>query len=339
MKTFSPHMASRSLRLALAMVAGEARPYSISFTLTNRCNFRCEYCDIPSKAAYEMTTDEFRRAISELARGGMARASFSGGEALLRPDAIDIIAHAKSERCFTSMNSNGWLTERALDRLEGTLDMLMVSLDGPEEVHDVVRKRRGSYTRVLRSIDEARRRGISVATISVVGPWNVERIDEILALAREHGFWAYFQPAYVDCFEGSAGLHPGLDTSTIQRIADHLAAAAATSPVGSSPAFFERLRSAPNFGDCSRCAAGRYFATVLPDGRMIPCHLTSGQSDAANGLEVGFVEAFRRIPRPKGPGCAVSPYQESDLIFGLDARAVATALRRAIAAPARHPAP
>lgn len=331
--------ALRTGRLALALLRDRPVPYSVSFTLTNRCNFRCDYCDIPEKAEYEMSTAEFREAISEFAAAGMARASFSGGEALLRPDAVELIEHAKSEGCFTSLNSNGFNTERYLDRLAGCLDMLMVSLDGPEEVHDLVRKRRGSYERVLRVIDGARARGIAVASIAVLGPWNLERIDDILELSREHGFWAYFQPAYEDCFSNGAGLRPGLDPATLARVADRLSAAAAHAPVGSSPGYFDRLRAAPDFGDCSRCAAGRYFATVMPDGRVVPCHLTIERGGYLNGRDVGFVRAFREMPRPEGRGCAVSPYQETDLIFGLDPRAIATAIRRAWASPRRSARP
>ncbi len=70
---------------------------------------------------------------------------------------------------------------------------------------------------------------------------------------------------------------------------------------------------------------------MLPDGRMVPCHL---QAEGAatpwpNGLEVGFAAAFRALARPKqGAGCAISPYQETDLIFGFDRRAMAAALGR-----------
>jgi pyrroloquinoline quinone biosynthesis protein E len=323
-------MAGRSARLALAMARRRPQPYSMVFVLTNRCNFRCDYCDIPANAGAEMSTAEFCAAIDELAEAGMGRAAFGGGEALLRPDAVEIIEHAKSQGCFTSLNSNGWTTERRLDRLARCLDMLVVSLDGPDDVHDVVRRQRGSYRRVLRVIQEARRRGIAVATISVIGPWNEGRVDEILALARTHGFWAYFQPAYVDCFAHDSGLHPGIDPAMLNRLADRLSDAIPNAPVGSSPGFFDRLRSAPRFGDCSRCSAGRYFATVMPDGLVVPCHLTMGQGGYLNGREVGFVRAFLELPRPAGPGCAISPYNESDLIFSLDPRAVIAAVRRAM---------
>ena len=333
---FSPRMAGRSARLALSLARGRQQPYSIVFVLTNRCNFRCDYCDIPAAAGAEMSTDEFRAAISELAQAGMGRAAFGGGEALLRPDAVDLIEHAKAQGCFTSLNSNGWTTERWLDRLAGCLDMLVVSLDGPDSVHDVVRRKRGSYDRVIRVIQEARRRGIAVATISVIGPWNEDRVEEILALASTHGFWSYFQPAYVDCFAHDSGLHPGIDPAMLNRLADQLSAAIGHAPVGSSPGFFERLRAAPRFGDCSRCTAGRYFATVMPDGLMVPCHLTMGQGGYLNGREVGFTRAFLEMPRPSGPGCAISPYNESDLIFSLDARAVIAAVRRAFSSLGRN---
>jgi pyrroloquinoline quinone biosynthesis protein E len=326
----SARMAGRSARLALAMARGRPQPYSIVFVLTNRCNFRCDYCDVPASAGAEMTTAEFRAAIAELAEAGMGRAAFGGGEALLRPDAVQLIEYAKAQGCFTSLNSNGWTTERWLDRLAGCLDMLVVSLDGPDDVHDVVRRRRGSYTRVIRVIQEARRRGIAVATISVIGPWNEQRVEEILGLAKTYGFWAYFQPAYLDCFTHDAGLHPGIDPAMLNRLADQLSDAIPRAPVGSSPGFFERLRAAPRFGDCTRCTAGRYFATVMPDGLVVPCHLTMGQAGYLNGREVGFTRAFLEMPRPTGPGCAISPYNESDLIFSLDPRAVVAAVRRAM---------
>jgi MoaA/NifB/PqqE/SkfB family radical SAM enzyme len=332
----SARMAGRSVQLAVSLARGRQQPYSIVFVLTNRCNFRCDYCDVPANAGAEMSTDEFRAAISELARAGMGRAAFGGGEALLRPDAVDLIEHAKAEGCLTSLNSNGWTTEGKLDRLAGCLDMLVVSLDGPEGVHDVVRRKRGSYSRVIRVIQEARRREIAVATISVIGPWNEDRIGEILALASTHGFWAYFQPAYLDCFAHDSGLHPGIDPAMLNRLADRLSAAIGHAPVGSSPGFFDRLRGAPRFGDCSRCTAGRYFATVMPDGLMVPCHLTMGQGGYLNGREVGFTRAFLEMPRPTGPGCAISPYNESDLIFSRDPRAVIAAVRRAFSSLGRN---
>lgn len=323
-------LGTRGLRLATALATGRPLPFSMTFILTHRCNFRCDYCDIPDAAAFEMSEAEFCGAIDELYGLGMARASFSGGEALMRADAIPIMRHARARGCTTSLNSNAWFADRHLDELADALDMLVVSLDGPAEVHDLVRRKQGSYERVLRTIDGARRRGLSIATITVLSNKNLHVIEDVVRLADEHGFFAYFQPAYVDCFAHGRGLDPAIGPSVLADIAARVGAARdAGLPVGASRTFLERLAAGPEFGDCTRCNAGRYFGTVMPDGVVVPCHLTSGDHAYPNGRDIGFANAFLSLPRPKaGPGCAISPYQETDLIFSLDARAIAAAVQR-----------
>ena len=328
-------MARRSARLLVSLATQRRLPYSVTFILTHRCNFQCDYCDIPAAAGEELTTAEFRRAIDELADAGLARASFSGGEALLRPDAIELIAHAKSRGLFTSLNSNGWLIPKLLPQLAPILDMLVVSLDGPEASHDLVRRRQGSYARVVETLDAARARSIAVATITVLSRANWHVVDEVLALAKAHGFWAYFQPAYEDCFDHAAGLDPSLSGALLADLATRLSAARdAGEPVAASPTFLARLGQGPQFGDCASCHAGRYFGTVMPDGTVVPCHLVSRAAAYPNGKQLGFARAFFEMPHPTdGPGCAISPYQESDLIFHLDRGAIGAALKRLLGPP------
>lgn len=326
-------------RVLAARASGGSFPFSMTFILTHRCNFRCDYCNIPAAADREMSTDEFRRALDELAAAGLVRASFSGGEALLRRDARTILRHAHALGLQTSLNSNAWLALQHIDELAEILDLLVVSLDGPEPVHDLVRHRAGSYRRVIATLAAARARGLATATISVLTRKNLHVMDEVIALAGEHGFYAYFQPAYEDCFDHRAAFDPGVDARLFEAVADRLRRAHARGePVGASPRFVERLARGPQFGDCATCTAGRFWGTVLPEGKLIPCHLTANDPNfvAPSGLELGFAEAFRRLPRAKqGPGCAISPYQETDLIFALDRPAITAALRRLLGARPR----
>ena len=319
-------------RVLAARAAGGSFPFSMTFILTHRCNFRCAYCNIPDAAGREMTTDEFRRALDELAAAGLVRASFSGGEALLRRDARQIVRHAHELGLQTSLNSNAWLALPHLDELAEILDLLVVSLDGPEPTHDLVRRRAGSYQRVISTLAAARERGLATATITVLSPANLHVMDDVIGLAQQHGFYAYFQPAYEDCFDHRGGFEAGIDARIFTDIAERLRLAHARGePVGASPRFVERLAAGPRFGDCRTCTAGRFWGTVLPEGRVIACHLTAREPGfvAPSGLELGFAEAFRRLPAHKrGPGCAISPYQETDLIFALDPRAIHAALRR-----------
>ncbi len=321
----------RALGFAYAKASGGSMPVSITFITTDRCNFDCSYCQIPHAPTPEMSTDDFKRAIYEFCRHGLTRASFSGGEVMLRRDTVELVTYSKSLGLFTSLNSNGWSTGRHLDELAGVLDMLVVSLDGDREAHDAVCRRPGSYDRVLDLLSDARDHGISTATISVIGPWNLHLLDDLMATASRLGAWAYFQPAQADCYDQSAGLTGGLGASEIHALANALERGLARNePIAASTGYLARLKQAPKFTSCAKCAAGRFFASVLPDGRVVPCHLTSERHHYPSGLDVGFVKAFNALPRPSGDGCAISPYQESDLIFSLDRNAIQAALRRSI---------
>ncbi len=320
----------RGAGIAAALASGRPTPLSITFILTHRCNLRCDYCDVPTAAAEEMNTAAVERAIDELLAAGLVRASFSGGEALLRADAPALIARAHAGGAMTSLNTNGWLGPGQLETLAPVLDQLMVSLDGPAAVHDRVRGKAGGHKRALETLIQAADLGIATSSIAVLGPWNVDHLDAILTSAAEHGYWAYVQPAMRSCFDGRLGLEPALSSGALAGVADRLEAARKQGlPVGASPGFIDLLRRAPHFGDCGTCQAGRRFATVMPEGFMVPCHLQTAAGGWPDGREQGFDVAFTQLGGPLvGRGCAIAPYQEADRVLKLEPRAVVAALWR-----------
>src|SRR4051795_4909664 len=83
------------LHLVGRRISGRKSPFQVTFSLTNRCNFRCTYCHIPLEEQTEMTADDWHRAIDEFADVGMGRASFMGGEPLLHKDLPELVDHVK----------------------------------------------------------------------------------------------------------------------------------------------------------------------------------------------------------------------------------------------------
>src|SRR5215469_15063431 len=165
------HRAGRLARQALPVlglgarrVLGRRSPFQMTLSLTNRCNFKCEYCDIPLQRRDEMSTEQWKRAVDELRRAGMGRASLIGGEPLLREDAGEIISHLVERGVHAAMNTNGWLV---VDRIEevSRLDLVCVTLDGPRDVHDAQR-RHGSYDRAIAAIEALRQHGVAVVTMT-----------------------------------------------------------------------------------------------------------------------------------------------------------------------------
>lgn len=300
-------------------------PLAVTLSLTNRCNFRCVYCNVPDLAEGEMTTDEWLHAIDELAAAGMIRASVMGGEPLLRLDAGEIIRHLKRSGVHASMNSNGWLVE---DRIEDValLDVMCVSIDGPESVHDTQR-RKGSYQRAVRAIELSRSRGVNVVTMTVITPKSRDTIDHVLQMAKEMGFRAHFHLEHdADC-DTNRPISPDIDDQGVAELAELLLQRKGEGwPVGPSRAFLHALRArGRRLHSCDTCMASRYFCHVMPDGVVVPCLLTHRTPGAISGREHGYMEALSQLPQPTDLGCSCEPLQEMNMMLSFHPEVVLNA--------------
>ncbi len=322
------------LQLGQRRVRGKRSPFQITFSLTNRCNFKCEYCDIPLQKRDEMSLSEWKSAIDELRAGGMGRASLIGGEPLLHEDVGAIIRHLRDRGVHTAMNTNGWLVEDHIEDL-AHLDLVCLTLDGPPEVHDGQRRKR-SYEKVLRALEVLRSKGIPAVTMTVVTPAGADSIDHVLSVAREFGHKAFFQLEHDKGCDVMLPIAPRLGDSRIARVAETLLARLdAGEPVGNSRAILERQRTQGRYlGSCEECYAGQYYAYVLSDGTIAPCLLTQWQQDAGNGLREGFLRSFETMAPPEGPGCSCVPTHEVNRVLSLDARALWHAIEVTLDLPA-----
>jgi MoaA/NifB/PqqE/SkfB family radical SAM enzyme len=304
-------------------------PFQMTLSLTNRCNFRCEYCHIPLQERDEMTTDEWLAAIDELAAGGMGRASVMGGEPLLRKDCGAIIRRLKSRGVHASMNTNAWLIPARIDDVE-ELDLVCITLDGPPEVHDKQRHP-GSYARVIEAIDLLKRRGVPMVTMSVITPDGVDRVDHVLAIAKSYGFKAFFQIEHQAEFDVALPVAPRLSDARVTALAERLLDLKKHGfPVGNSRAILEAQRSRRYLGTCDECYAGTYYGYVLSDGTVAPCLFTQGSIPRGNGRERGFLRAFQELAAPEGPGCSCVPTHEVNRILDFDVAVLFDALDVAI---------
>jgi radical SAM protein with 4Fe4S-binding SPASM domain len=138
---------------------------SAHLDLTLRCNFRCVHCEQPHTpgSAPELSTDELREALDQLASLHVLRLTVSGGEAFLRRDLLAILEHARQRHFAIRLKTNGSLLTparaRALARL-GVLhvDVTVFSLD--PGVNDAITGVAGSLEKVLRGLHTGRDAGL-----------------------------------------------------------------------------------------------------------------------------------------------------------------------------------
>ena len=320
--------------LGAKRLLGVKVPFQMTFSLTNRCNFRCEYCHIPLQHRDEMSTEQWITCFREFRDAGMGRASLIGGEPLVRRDVKQLVGALKDLGVHVAMNTNGWFVEDRIDEV-AELDLACITLDGSPEVNDAQRHA-GSYDRAIGALRALRRRGIPVVTMTVITPKGANQVAHVLEVAKREGTLAFFQLEHdADC-DVHLPIAPRMNDDSIADVARRLLSLkSAGAPVGNSRAILEaQLRDGRRIGgDCTSCFAGRYYGYVLSDGTVAPCLLTQWQQERGNGRQLGFVRAFHEMAAPEGPGCGCVPIHEVNRVLSFDVSVLRDALDLVLRAP------
>jgi len=119
--------------------------------LSEYCNLKCQMCRRPSETLF-MDADWCKQVMTEAAECGVETISFSGGEPFVHPKILDLLEHAFSLGVKVQMVSNGTLIREKHLELLSNLDCLTISIDGTEEAHDHIRKRKGTWKRSMETI-------------------------------------------------------------------------------------------------------------------------------------------------------------------------------------------
>lgn len=168
-------------------------PNVVYFVATYRCNLACAYCYAESspqaETAGDLTTAEAMAMIDQVADLGVKAMAFTGGEALMRRDCIDLIEHAKARGLQVSLITNGGpVTPEKAQRLARSLTSVTVSMDSPcaEGGHDAMRGA-GSWERANRAIALFREAGIPVDVNTTVTAASVGHLPGMVSWALDHG--------------------------------------------------------------------------------------------------------------------------------------------------------
>jgi len=148
--------------------ADQFKPIYAVWEITLRCDHACSHCG--SRAA-KARPDELNRAelfevADALARLGTREVTLIGGEAYLHPDCLALVSHLSELGIWVSMQTGGRSVDRAMVRrfADAGMKAMGVSIDGPAEVHDVLRGVRGSHASAVQALDAMLEAGLMVTT-------------------------------------------------------------------------------------------------------------------------------------------------------------------------------
>lgn len=153
----------------------------LRISLIDRCNFRCQYC-MPVEAEIEyllqqnlLTFDELLTLLKEVfIPVGFTRFRLTGGEPLLRPDAVEIVRAIASlpQTQDLSMTTNGFLlANKAQDLYNAGLRRINISLDSldPDTFNEIIGNRgRDRWQLVWAGIQAAYQVGFDPLKLNVV---------------------------------------------------------------------------------------------------------------------------------------------------------------------------
>jgi mycofactocin radical SAM maturase len=162
-------------------------PVNLTWEITHRCNLNCIHCLSASQAEYpdELSFDECRHIVDELAGLKVFEINFGGGEPLLKDYFLDLVDYIHTKGLVTCISTNGTLiTSETVARLAGNpLVHVQVSLDGATAgVNDGIRGG-GTYPRILAGADLLSSQKVPFAFNCVVTSRNFQQLEEMRGLA------------------------------------------------------------------------------------------------------------------------------------------------------------
>lgn len=117
------------------------------------CNCRCVMCDIwKAKDVREISPDELERHAASIEGMGVEWAVFSGGEPLMHSDLFRLCRILRERGIRVTILSTGLLLERHAEAIVTNADEVIVSLDGPAETHDRIRRVPGAFQKLARGV-------------------------------------------------------------------------------------------------------------------------------------------------------------------------------------------
>jgi uncharacterized protein len=290
--------------------SGPLDPAFLGLLSTRQCNLACRYCgfvpsdDLPHTMDLELVRDVIEWYMAGVRESGYSQAEihFFGGEPFYAPEVLDLAVHLARLRAqaFGSTvrfetATNGVFGEARCRWAADHLDTIVLSLDGPADIHDAhrpYRDGRGSYEIVDRSARILSEGACDLYIRSCVTDETAHRMPEVAAWFCQH-----YRPQGV-CFEpvqpmetprGSSFRPPNpfAYTRYFFEAAEILERSGIEPVYASADIHAQRV---------SFCPVGQDAVIVSPDGSLSACYLLEDEWQARGmDLHLGSVDGEGRV--------------------------------------------
>ena len=245
--------------------------------LTYKCPLQCPYCSNPldyAKHSDEISTEDWKRVLSEARKMGAVQLGFSGGEPLTRQDLPELVKHARELGYYSNLITSGYgLTEEKIIQLkEAGLDHIQVSIQASSKDLNDHLAGTESFAHKQEVARLVKKHGYPMVLCVVIHRENIHQMADILAMAEELGA-DYLELANTQYY-GWAHANRDLLLPTKEQFeqAEEIAQAFKEKVAGKMKIYYV----VPDFYEDRPKACmngwGTTFLTIAPDGVALPCH-------------------------------------------------------------------
>ena len=286
--SFIPHLSSLldgacpihelGLETTMPFSARPTAPYRMDLAITYRCNNDCAHCYNSRQRNFpELSTEQWFKIIDQLWALGVPHIVFTGGEATLRNDLPELIAHAESNGQITGLNTNA---RRLADMnyvqqlVKAGLDHVQITVESCEpEIHDEMMRANGAFKQTITGLNNVLATKLYVMTNTTMLRTNVHTIPATLDFLADLGVPTVGLNALIYSGQGLT-VGTGLLERELQPILDiatQKTAARGQKLIWYTPTQYCEFDPTANNLGVKGCTAALYSMCIESNGDVLPC--------------------------------------------------------------------
>jgi MoaA/NifB/PqqE/SkfB family radical SAM enzyme len=153
-----------------------------------RCNCRCVMCDIWKRETSEqLHAEDLERHRQSLKNLKVQQVVVTGGEPLLHNNLSALCNFFREQNIGITLLTTGLLLLKRADEVASLFDDVIISLDGPREIHDRIRRVNGAFDLIQKGVAAVRQQNprIRMTCRSTVQQANHSHLRATVAAAQE----------------------------------------------------------------------------------------------------------------------------------------------------------